>query len=148
VLLIVNVVQKFEQVWMDIFCEIVVSMIEVTRVLESHPWTVADRPPGGRGPSGPVARIVRPSSADSPDPDRELHFLFSMIVALSTIHLWMFLTFIAVVWVVFERSLPVASNQSALVQTMLTTLQPLTQRPNLQLGQCIYGHRRHSTYPS
>ena len=57
-----------------------------------------------------------------------------MIVALSTIHLWMFLTFIAVVWVVFERSLAVASNQSALVQTMQTTLQPLTQRPNLQLG--------------
>jgi hypothetical protein len=46
----------------------------------------------------------------------------------------MFLTFIAVVWVVFERSLPVASNQSTLVQTMLTTLQPLTQRPNPQLG--------------
>jgi hypothetical protein len=50
-------------------------MIEATRVLESRPWTVADRPPGGRGPSGPVARTVRPSSADSPDPGRELHFL-------------------------------------------------------------------------
>jgi hypothetical protein len=57
-----------------------------------------------------------------------------MIVALSTIHLCMFLSFIAVVWVVFGRSLPVASNQSALVQTMQTTIQPLTQRPNLQLG--------------
>jgi hypothetical protein len=55
-------------------------------------------------------------------------------VALSTIHLWLFLTSIAVVWVVFGRSLSVASNQSALVQTMQTTLQPLTQRPNLQLG--------------
>jgi hypothetical protein len=50
-------------------------MIEATRVLGSHPWTVADRPPGGRGPSGPVARTVQPSSTDSPDPDRELHFL-------------------------------------------------------------------------
>jgi hypothetical protein len=39
-----------------------------------------------------------------------------------------------VVWVVFGRSLLVASNQSALVRTMHTTLQPLTQRPNLQLG--------------
>jgi hypothetical protein len=34
-------------------------MIEATRVLESRPWTVADRPPGGRGPSGPVAWTVR-----------------------------------------------------------------------------------------
>jgi hypothetical protein len=31
-----------------------------------------DRPPGGHGSSGPVARIVRPSRADSPDPDREI----------------------------------------------------------------------------
>jgi hypothetical protein len=46
----------------------------------------------------------------------------------------MFLPFIAVVWVVFGRSLSVASNQSAFVQTMQTTIQPLTQRPNLQLG--------------
>jgi hypothetical protein len=50
-------------------------MIEAARVLENRPWTVADRPPGGRGPFGPVARTVRTSSADSPDPDRELHFL-------------------------------------------------------------------------
>ena len=71
-LLIMNVVQKFERVWMDILCGIDISMIEVTRVLES--WPVADRPSGGRGPSGHVARTVRPPSADSPDPDRALHF--------------------------------------------------------------------------
>jgi hypothetical protein len=75
VLLIVNVVQKFERVWMDIFCRFVDCMFEATRVLESRPWTVADHPPGGRGLSGPMARTVRPSSTDSPDPDRELHFL-------------------------------------------------------------------------
>jgi hypothetical protein len=39
----------------------------------------------------------------------------------------MSVTFIAVVWVVSARSLQVASNQSALVQMMLTTLQPLIQ---------------------
>jgi hypothetical protein len=49
-------------------------MIEATRVLESRPWPVADRPPSGRGLSGPVARTVRPTSADSPDPDRAMHF--------------------------------------------------------------------------
>jgi hypothetical protein len=74
VLLIMNVVQKFERVWMDIFRGIDISMIEAIRVLERRPWPVADRPPGERGPSGPVARTVRPSSADSPDPDRALHF--------------------------------------------------------------------------
>jgi hypothetical protein len=57
-------------------------MIEATRVLESRPWTVADRPDLWRGQSGPGQRIALP---------------FSMIVALSTIHLWMFLTFIVVV---------------------------------------------------
>jgi hypothetical protein len=45
------------------------------RVLENRPWMVADRPPGGRGQSGPLARTVRPPSADSPDPIRKLHFL-------------------------------------------------------------------------
>jgi hypothetical protein len=50
-------------------------MIGATGVLESRPWTVADRPLGGHGPFGPVARTVRPSSTDSSDPDRELHFL-------------------------------------------------------------------------
>src|SRR5688572_25187486 len=57
-----------------------------------------------------------------------------MIVVLSTIHLWLFLTYIAVVWVVFGRSLSVVSNQSALMQTMQTIIQPQTQKPNLQLG--------------
>jgi hypothetical protein len=46
----------------------------------------------------------------------------------------MYVTFIAVVWVVSARSLQVASNQSALAQMMLTTLQLLIQRPNHQLG--------------
>jgi hypothetical protein len=36
---------------------------------------VADRPPVWRGQSGPLARTVRPSSADSPAPDRNLHLL-------------------------------------------------------------------------
>jgi hypothetical protein len=52
----------------------------------------------------------------------------------STIHLWMSVTFIAVVWVVSARSLQVASNQSALVEMMLTIHRPLIQRPNPQLG--------------
>jgi hypothetical protein len=74
VLLIMNVVQTFEHVWMDIFCRIDISTIEATRVLESRPWPVADRPPGGRGSSGPVARTVQHPSADNPDPDRALQF--------------------------------------------------------------------------
>jgi hypothetical protein len=75
VLLSLNVVQKFERVWMDILCGFIISMIEATRVLGSRPWPVADRPPGGRGPSGPVAWTVRPPpSADSLDPDRAMHF--------------------------------------------------------------------------
>jgi hypothetical protein len=74
VLLAMNVMQKFERVWMDILCGIIISTIEATRVLESRPCPVADRPPGGRGPFGHVARTVRPPSADSPDPDRAMHF--------------------------------------------------------------------------
>ena len=74
VLLTVNAVQNFELVWMDILCEIINSTIEVARVLVSRPWSVADRPPGGRGPSGPLARTVRPPSADRPDPGRALQF--------------------------------------------------------------------------
>jgi hypothetical protein len=30
------------------------------RVLDNHPWSVVDRPPGGREQSGPLARTVRP----------------------------------------------------------------------------------------
>jgi hypothetical protein len=74
VLLTMNVVQKFEHVWMDILYGIIISTIEATMVLESRPWPVAGRPPVGRGPSGPVARTVRPPSAGSPDPDRAMHF--------------------------------------------------------------------------
>ena len=73
-LLSMNVVQKFERIWMDILCGFITSTIEATRVLESRPWPVADHPPGGHGLSGPVARTVRPPSADSPDPDRAMHF--------------------------------------------------------------------------
>jgi hypothetical protein len=69
VLLTMNVVQKFERVWMDIFYGIDISTIEVTRVLESRPWPVADRPDLWRGQSGPLARTVR-----SLDPDRAMHF--------------------------------------------------------------------------
>jgi hypothetical protein len=73
VLLSMNVVQKFERIWMDIPCGFITSTIEATRVLESRPWPVADRSPGGRGLSGPMARTVRPLSTDSPDPDRAMH---------------------------------------------------------------------------
>ena len=73
-LLAMNVMQKFERVWMDILCGIIISTIEATRVLESRPCPVADRPPGGRGPSGPLARTVRPPSADRPDPSRAMQF--------------------------------------------------------------------------
>ena len=113
-LLIVNVVQKFERVWMVIFYRIVDWMDGAARVLENRPWTVADRPPGWRGQSEPLARTVRPLT--------ESYTFFLYVVALSTIHLWLFLTYIAVVWVVFGRSLPVISNQNALVQTMFRML--------------------------
>ena len=73
-LLSMNVVQKFERIWMDILCGFITSTIVATRVLESRPWPVADRLPGGCGPSGPVAQTVQPPSADSPDPDRAMHF--------------------------------------------------------------------------
>jgi hypothetical protein len=101
-------------------------MIGAARVLENRPWTVTDRSPGWHGQSGPLAWTVRPLT--------ESYTCFLYVVALSTIHLWLFLTYIAVVWVVFGRSLPVISNQSALVQMMQTIIQPQTQRPNLQLG--------------
>jgi hypothetical protein len=101
-------------------------MIEATRVLGSRHWTVADRPPGGRGPSGPVARTVRTLTENCTS------FLYDFGVTnyscMDVSHIY------CSGLVVFARSLPVASNQSVLVQTMLTTLQPLIQRPNLQLG--------------
>jgi hypothetical protein len=56
----VTAVQNFELVWMDILCKIINSTFVADRVLESRPWSVADCPPGGRGPSGPLARTVRP----------------------------------------------------------------------------------------
>jgi hypothetical protein len=74
ILLSLNAVQNFDLVWMDILCEIIDSTIEATRVLESRPWSVADRPPSGRGPSGHLARTVRHPSADRPDPGRAMQF--------------------------------------------------------------------------
>jgi hypothetical protein len=74
VLLSVNAVQNFEPVWMDILCKIINSTFVAARVLESRPWSVADRPPGGRGPFGPLARIVRPPSVDRPDPGIAMQF--------------------------------------------------------------------------
>jgi hypothetical protein len=43
-------------------------MIGAARVLENRPWTVADRPPGGRGQSGPLARTVRTPSGGQSGP--------------------------------------------------------------------------------
>ena len=74
VLLTMNVVQNFELSWMGILCTILTSTFVAARVLWSRPWSVADRPPGGRGPSGPLARTVRPPSADCPDPGRAMQF--------------------------------------------------------------------------
>jgi hypothetical protein len=54
-----NAVQNFELVWMDILREIINSTIEVARVLESRPWSVADRPDLWRGQSAPLVRTVR-----------------------------------------------------------------------------------------
>jgi hypothetical protein len=54
-----NVVQKFERIWMDILCGFITSTIEATRVLGSRPWPVADRPDLWHGQSGPLARTVR-----------------------------------------------------------------------------------------
>jgi hypothetical protein len=73
VLLIVNIVQKFEPIWMVIFCRIVEWMDEAARVLKNHPWTVADRPQGWRGRSGPLARTVRSLT--------ESHTFFLYVVA-------------------------------------------------------------------
>jgi hypothetical protein len=128
-------VQNFELVWMDILCEIINSTIEAARVLENRPWSVADRPLGGRGPSGPLARTVRPPSADRPDPNRAIQFYSFYCGDWYQLFIYGCLSpFIAVVWVVSARSLQVASNQSALVEMMLTIHQPLIQRPNPQLG--------------
>jgi hypothetical protein len=69
-----NVVHNFELVWMDILCKIINSTFVAARVLESRPWSVVDRPPGGRGPSGPLARTVRPPSVDRSDPGRAMQF--------------------------------------------------------------------------
>jgi hypothetical protein len=122
-----NTVQNFELVWMDILCKIINSTFVAARVLESRPWSVADRPPGGRGPSGPLARTVRPLTEQCSS------ILFIVVIGINyssmdVCHI------IAVVWVVSARNLQVALNQSALVEMMLTIHQPLIQRPNPQLG--------------
>jgi hypothetical protein len=79
-----------------------------------------------RGQSGPLAWTVRPLT--------ESYTFFLYIVALSTIHQWLFLIYIAVVWVVLGRSLPVISSRSALMQMMQIIIELQTQRPNLQVG--------------
>jgi hypothetical protein len=55
-------------------------------------------------------------------------------VTSSTINQWIFLIYIAVVWVVLRRSLQVVLSQSAVVQMMQIIIQLQTQRPNHQLG--------------
>jgi hypothetical protein len=60
VLLIVNMVQKFEWIWMVIFCRIDDWTDGAARVLEIAPRR---------------SRTVRRDGADSPVPDRKLHFL-------------------------------------------------------------------------
>ena len=120
VLLTVNAVQNFESVWMKVLCKIINSTFVAARVLWSRPWSVADRPPGGRGPSGPWQ-----SNA----------VLFFSIVVICINYLSMDVChIIAVVLVVSARNLQVALNQSALVEMMMTIHRPLIQRPNPQLG--------------
>jgi hypothetical protein len=55
-------------------------------------------------------------------------------VALSTIHQWLFLIYIAVVSVVLGRSLPIVSSRNALVEMMQIIIQLQTLRLNPQLG--------------
>jgi hypothetical protein len=114
VFLIVNIVQKFEQIWMVIFCRIDDWMNGVARVLEIASGRSriirqdgADSPAPWRGQSGPLARIVRPLT--------ESYTFFLYVVASSTINQWIFLIYIAVVWVVLRRSLQVVLGQSAIV---------------------------------
>jgi hypothetical protein len=120
VLLTVNAVQNFELVWMDILCKIINSTFVAARVLESRPWSVADHPPGGRGPSGPWQ-------------SNAVLFLFIVVIGINYLSMYV-CHIIAVVWVVSARNLQVALNQSALVEMMLTIHQPLIQRPNPQSG--------------
>jgi hypothetical protein len=101
----------------------------------SRHWSVVDRPPSGRGPSGPLARTVRPPSADRPNPGRALQVLILSIVVICINYLSMDVChIIAVVLVVSARNLQVALNQSVLVEVMMTIHRPLIQRPNPQLG--------------
>ena len=115
-----NVVQNFELGWMGILYTILTSTFVAARVLRSCPWSDAERPPGGRGPSGPWQ-----SNA----------VLFLSIVVICINYLSMDVChIIAVVLVVSARNLQVALNQSALVEMMMTIHRPLIQRPNPQLG--------------
>jgi hypothetical protein len=86
----VNVVQKFERIWMVIFCRIVDWMDGAARVLEITPgrsWTVrqdgTDSPAPWRGQSGPLAWTVRTLT--------ESYTFFLYVVASSTINQWIFL---------------------------------------------------------
>jgi hypothetical protein len=115
-----NAVQNFELVWMGILCKIINSTFVAARVLWSRPWSVADRPHGGRGQSGPLAEQCS-----------SIAFIVVFAINFSSMDVC---HIIAVVLVVSARNLQVALNQSALVEMMLTIHQPLIQRPNPQLG--------------
>jgi hypothetical protein len=86
----------------------------------------ADSPAPWHRQSGPLTRTVWSLTESST--------FFLYVVALSTIHQWLFLIYIAVVWVVSGRSLPVVSSRSALVQMMRIIIQLQTLRLNPQLG--------------
>jgi hypothetical protein len=133
---------------MVIFCRINVWVIGATRVLENRPWTVADRPPCGRGPSGPLAWIVWPPSVDSPDPDRKLKFL--------SLWLWHYQQFISGY---FSHLLQWSGWYSEEACRSLQIKAPSCRRcrlhsnhwlrdPIFSWRQCIYRHRRRSAYSS
>jgi hypothetical protein len=91
-------------------------------------------PLDGRGPSARMARTVRPPGADSPAPDRKFHFLSLCCGVINYSPMAIYHIYIAVVWVVLGRSLPVVSSRSALVQMMQIIIQLQTLRLNPQLG--------------
>ena len=86
----------------------------------------ADSPAPWRGQSGSLARTVRSLT--------ESYTFFLYVVVSSTINQWIFLIYIAVVWVVLRRSLQVVFSQSVVVQMLRIIIQLQTLRPNPQLG--------------
>jgi hypothetical protein len=118
VLLTMNAVQNFELGWMGILCKIINSTFVAARVLWSRPWSVADRPHGGRGQSGPLARTVRTLAEQC----NSIAFIVVLGINFSSMDVC---HIIVVVLVVSARNLQVTLNQSALVEMMLTIHQPL-----------------------